>query len=144
MRSRPPGTLTGHSWPQGGSRVTEDLGLRRPFKKCHGKLLSFSAAVTHEEKAGEGPADAVPAIWSRVHAHACTAKGVTAMADACHTAEPEAGSLRTADGREADLFTLEHYPIDAVCRECQGAIRSRSYVLPFEHLDPGAAQDPHA
>jgi hypothetical protein len=43
-------------------------------------------------------------------------------------------SLRTAEGREADLFMLEHYPIDAICRVCHGAIRARSFLAPFEHL----------
>ncbi len=58
-----------------------------------------------------------------------------------HAAAPEAGSFRTADGREADLFTLADYPIDAVCRVCGGAIRARSFMRPFEHL-PQAADAP--
>jgi hypothetical protein len=61
-----------------------------------------------------------------------------------HAAEPEAGSLRMADGREADLFTLAHYPIDATCRVCQGAIRTQSFMLPFEHVAQASAQHPHA
>jgi hypothetical protein len=64
-------------------------------------------------------------------------QGGTEVEQAGHAAEPEASSFRTADGREADLFTPEHYPIDAVCQVCQGAIRARSFVLPFEHLDAG-------
>ena len=56
------------------------------------------------------------------------------VTQAGHAAEPEAGSFRTADGREADLFTLAHYPVDAVCLACGGAIRARSFALPFEHL----------
>jgi hypothetical protein len=59
-----------------------------------------------------------------------------------HAAEPEEGSLRTADGREADLFTLGHYPVDAVCRACRGMIRARSFMLPFEHLARATAQHP--
>jgi hypothetical protein len=58
-----------------------------------------------------------------------------------HAAEPAAGSFRTADGREADLFTPEHYPVDAVCQICQGVIRARSFVLPFEHL--ARDEEPH-
>jgi hypothetical protein len=59
-----------------------------------------------------------------------------------HAAEPKADSFRTADGREADLFLLAHYPIDAVCRICGGAIRARSFVLPFEHVATSPAQVP--
>jgi hypothetical protein len=54
-----------------------------------------------------------------------------------HPAEPEAGSFRTADGDEANLFTLSHYPIDALCQICHGPIRARSFMLPFEHLNEG-------
>ncbi len=58
-----------------------------------------------------------------------------------HEAQPEAGSLRTADGREADLFSLRDYPIHAVCRVCQGEILARSFLRAFEHMAP-AKQDP--
>lgn len=51
-----------------------------------------------------------------------------------HAAQPEAGSLRAADGGEADLFTLTDYPIEAVCRVCRGAIVARSFLRPFEHV----------
>jgi hypothetical protein len=51
-----------------------------------------------------------------------------------HVAEPEAGTLRTGDGRKADFFALEEYPIDAVCRVCRRTIRARSFLRPFEHL----------
>jgi hypothetical protein len=54
-------------------------------------------------------------------------------------AEPKAGSFRTADGRKADLFTLEHYPIYAACQVCGAAIRAASFVLPFEHVPPPTA-----
>jgi hypothetical protein len=59
-----------------------------------------------------------------------------------HPAEPAAGSLRTADDRVADLFELDHYPIDAICRVCHGAIRARSFLRPFEHLVRSAARHP--
>ena len=64
------------------------------------------------------------------------------MERAGHPAEPAAGSVCTADGREADLFTLEHYPIDAICRVCRGPIRARSFLLPFEHLAQPTARHP--
>jgi hypothetical protein len=59
-----------------------------------------------------------------------------------HPAEPAARSLCTADGREADLFALEDYPIDAICRVCRGPIRARSFLLPFEHLVQPTARHP--
>lgn len=62
------------------------------------------------------------------------------MEQAGHAAQPEAGSFRTADGREANLFTLEDYPIDAVCQVCAGTIRARSFARPFEHLPPAQAR----
>lgn len=66
------------------------------------------------------------------------------MEQAGHEAEPKEGSLRTASGGEADLFTLADYPIDAVCRVCRRAIRARSFLRPFEHVAPPAEQDPPA
>jgi hypothetical protein len=57
-----------------------------------------------------------------------------------HSAEPRAGSFRTADGRKADLFTLEHYPVYAVCQLCECTIRARSFTLPFEHVAPSPGQ----
>jgi hypothetical protein len=60
-----------------------------------------------------------------------------------HAAEPEAGSLRTTDGREADLFTLTDYPIDATCRICRRTIRAQSFMRPFEHLADGPGRVPH-
>jgi hypothetical protein len=71
-------------------------------------------------------------------------KGTRAVEPAGHSAEPEAGSLRTADGREADLFTLTDYPIDAICQVCRDGIRARSFMLPFEHLTPGTGRQPGA
>jgi hypothetical protein len=59
-----------------------------------------------------------------------------------HKAEPKEGSLRTADGAEADLFALADYPVDAVCRVCKRAIRARSFMRPFEHLAPATKPDP--
>ena len=65
------------------------------------------------------------------------------MGQAQHKAEPKAGSFRTAGGREADLFTLEHYPVDAVCQVCGDTIRSRSFLLAFEHLEQATVQSLH-
>lgn len=66
------------------------------------------------------------------------------MKQAGHAAEPKEHSLRTADGLEADLFTLAHYPIDGICRVCRGPIRARSFMRPFEHLPQAAEQEPPA
>jgi len=54
--------------------------------------------------------------------------------EAGHLAEPKAGTFRTADGREADLFTRKHYPVYAVCLVCEHVISARSFALPFEHV----------
>jgi hypothetical protein len=64
------------------------------------------------------------------------------MKHAGHAAEPQAGTLRTADGEDADLFTLTDYPIDAVCRICRGTVRAHSFMRPFEHVEPDAERDP--
>jgi hypothetical protein len=85
-----------------------------------------------------------PAPCVTRHACACTARGVMTVEQAGHAAEPEAGSFRTADGREADLFTFAHYPVDAVCQVCRGVIRAQSFVLPFEHVALDAEQHPQA
>ena len=68
------------------------------------------------------------------------ARGAITVEEAGHLAEPKAGTFRTADGREADLFTLEHYPISAVCQACGRAISARSFALPFEHVAQSTAQ----
>lgn len=52
-----------------------------------------------------------------------------------HAAQPEASSLRTVDGQEADLFSLRDYPIEAVCRVCRGPIQARSFLRAFEHVE---------
>jgi hypothetical protein len=65
------------------------------------------------------------------------------MAQAGHAAEPADGSLRTADGRKADLFTLAHYPVDAVCQACRAPIRASSFLSPFEHLERAPVQESH-
>jgi hypothetical protein len=57
-----------------------------------------------------------------------------------HSAQPKAGSFRTADGRKADLFALEHYPVYATCQVCERRIRAGSFALPFEHLPQSAAE----
>ena len=59
-----------------------------------------------------------------------------------HEAQPEKGSLRTADGREADLFTLTDYPIWAVCRVCRGPIQARSFLRAFEHVTQADCDPP--
>jgi len=62
------------------------------------------------------------------------------VGEAGHSAEPKADTFRTADGREADLFTLTHYPVYAVCQACGRAIRARSFALAFEHVTPSGAE----
>lgn len=59
-----------------------------------------------------------------------------------HAAVPEAGSFRTGDGGEADLFTLAHYPVDAVCQVCRGTIRAQSFLRPFEHVEQATEPGP--
>jgi hypothetical protein len=54
-----------------------------------------------------------------------------------HMPEPRAGSIRTSDGRQADLFNYRHYPVRAVCRGCGEPIRAESFYRPFEHTDEG-------
>jgi hypothetical protein len=90
-------------------------------KTARKKLLSFRAVATPTSETSEVPGK----------------EGAT-MEPTGHLAEPEAGSFRTADGREACLFTLADYPIDAICQICRGTIRARSFTLPFEHLERDA------
>jgi hypothetical protein len=52
-----------------------------------------------------------------------------------HSPEPAVGTIRTSDGRQADLFNEGHYPVQAVCRVCGEPIRSDSFLRPFAHLD---------
>jgi hypothetical protein len=54
-----------------------------------------------------------------------------------HTPEPLAGTFRTAEGNPADLFDIAHYPVRAVCRVCQQAIRADNFIRPFEHVADG-------
>lgn len=51
-----------------------------------------------------------------------------------HAPEPVAGAFRTPDGRCADLFTLRHYPVRAICRVCGKEIEAESFLAPFEHI----------
>jgi len=64
--------------------------------------------------------------------------------EAGHSAEPQAGTFRTADGRKADLFALKDYPIHAVCQVCGRAIRARSFAAAFEHVPPSGPPDQDA
>src|ERR1700733_9713449 len=52
-----------------------------------------------------------------------------------HAAEPEPDSFRavTGDGGHADLFNLNHYPVHAVCRVCNGPIRAETFLRAFRH-----------
>jgi hypothetical protein len=46
-----------------------------------------------------------------------------------------AGSIRTLDGRQADLFKLGDYPLQAICRVCSEPVRSDGFLQPFAHLE---------
>lgn len=52
-----------------------------------------------------------------------------------HAPEPAAGTIRTSDGRRADLFNAGHYPVEAVCRVCGEPIRTDSFLRPFAHFE---------
>jgi hypothetical protein len=52
-----------------------------------------------------------------------------------HPAEPKAGSFRAATGGDADLFNVEHYPVRATCRLCEGPIRADAFLRAFRHED---------
>ena len=56
---------------------------------------------------------------------------------AVHAVEPQPGSFRavTADGDDADLFNLNHYPVHAVCRVCRLPIRAEAFLRAFSHAD---------
>ena len=56
-----------------------------------------------------------------------------------HAPEPRAGSIRTDDGRRADLFNVRDYPVQAVCRICGEPIEADSYFRPFEHAEGHSA-----
>jgi hypothetical protein len=51
-----------------------------------------------------------------------------------HTAEPVAGSFRSANGGDADLFDLNHYPVRAVCRVCSEPIEAETFLRAFRHV----------
>lgn len=52
-----------------------------------------------------------------------------------HVPEPRPGSMRTHDGRRADLFNVRDYPVRAACRICGEPIEADSYFRPFAHVD---------
>ncbi len=54
-----------------------------------------------------------------------------------HTPEPTPGTFRAADGADADLFNLDHYPVHAVCRVCRQAIQADTFLRPFQHVSDG-------
>ncbi|HWG01398.1 MAG TPA: hypothetical protein VG164_06065 [Trebonia sp.] len=57
-----------------------------------------------------------------------------------HSPEPAAGSIRAADGRQADLFNVGHYPVRAICRVCGNPIQAGSFLYPFQHTEPRHTQ----
>ena len=52
-----------------------------------------------------------------------------------HTAEPAPGSFRAAAGGEADLFNVNHYPVQAICRICHEPIQAEAFLRAFTHKD---------
>jgi hypothetical protein len=52
-----------------------------------------------------------------------------------HTAEPAPGSFRATTGEDADLFNLDHYPVQATCRVCNKPIRAETFLRAFTHQD---------
>ena len=50
-----------------------------------------------------------------------------------HAAEPAPGSFRAAAGGDADLFNLDHYPVQATCRVCHEPIQAESFLRVFTH-----------
>ena len=50
-----------------------------------------------------------------------------------HPAEPAPGSFRAVAGGEADLFDLDHYPVNAICRVCRAPIWAEAFLRPFSH-----------
>lgn len=57
-----------------------------------------------------------------------------------HSPEPAVGTIRTPDGRPADLFNARHYPVRAVCRVCGEPIRADSLLRPFAHPEEETLQ----
>ncbi|MBO0805159.1 MAG: hypothetical protein J2P25_19045 [Nocardiopsaceae bacterium] len=52
-----------------------------------------------------------------------------------HVPEPTVGTIRTSDGRQADVFNIHHYPVQAVCRVCGKPIRTGHFLRPFTHSE---------
>jgi hypothetical protein len=52
-----------------------------------------------------------------------------------HAAEPAPGSFRAAAGGDADLFDVNHYPVQATCRICDGPIQAETFLRAFAHKD---------
>lgn len=51
-----------------------------------------------------------------------------------HEPEPKPGSVLSGDGRRADLFNHQHYPVRALCRLCGEPIKADSFFRPFAHV----------
>lgn len=52
-----------------------------------------------------------------------------------HVAEPSAGTIRAADGRQGDPFRPGDYPLRAVCRVCGEPVQSSGFLQPFTHFE---------
>lgn len=61
--------------------------------------------------------------------------GEAAALDYSHVPEPRPGTILSSGGQKADLFNLQHYPVQAVCRICEEPIQADSFFRPFRHED---------
>ena len=52
-----------------------------------------------------------------------------------HAAEPAPRSFRAATGGDADLFNVDHYPVQAICRICSEPIQAVDFLRAFAHKE---------
>lgn len=46
--------------------------------------------------------------------------------------QPRPSTCRTLTGEPADLLNSQHYPITAVCMNCEAPIRSEQFLVPSD------------
>jgi hypothetical protein len=76
------------------------------------------------------------------YAHEAYARGMEpelsvvagASQDDGHRIEPVKDSWYTKGGRVADLFNLQHYPIEAVCWRCHSPIIAETFLGAWAHF----------
>jgi hypothetical protein len=53
-----------------------------------------------------------------------------------HAITPVRGSARRVDGTPADLMNPRDYPVEALCLECGGPIRTEQFYSPgWDHIE---------